>query len=347
MERRIALESEREIVERLLGLLSRGWRCGSLGPGDDAACLGAGWERLLLKIDGGSVEQNLAPWMSLRDLGWVAAVSAISDLAAKAAKPLALAISVGLPPGWGAVEAEEIVGGAAEAAEAHGAWLSGGDTNASPRGGGWVDVAAVGVAAPEWGPVPRRGRPGDLVYTTLGRYGLMGMLWRLLEEGDAWRRWASRLPEAFGEARRPLARLGFADLASRLPRGCIGGSIDVSDGFAVSLYLLSRASGAPIVLERLPEPHPAARVFSGEEAASLEELILYGGQEYEVVFTVEPGCAGRVEGEAEGLGLPVERVGRLAPGEEAPGVYYRGVRLQARGWDNILEARGCREGRGV
>ncbi len=329
--------SEAELVSRLVGLLARRWRCPSLGPGDDAACVSPRHPGLLLKVDGGSVEQNLAPWMSPRDLGWLMVAEAASDLAAKAAAPLAFAVSVGVPRGWGAGDVVELVEGAAEAAEAHGAWLSGGDTNASPGGGGWVDVAAVGAALPMWGPLPRGGGPGMLVYTTVGRYGLMGMLWHSLYTGS-WRRLVEREGEAVREASRPVARLGFARLAARLPRGCLGGSVDVSDGLARSLHLLAEAAGARLLLERLPSPHPASERYAAETGAGLENLILYGGQELEIVFTVDPACEEEMLRAAALEGLQVERIGRL--GEGGPGVYYRGRSLEPRGWDNLQPPHG-------
>lgn len=324
---------EHRAVERLIELLSKGWRCPSLGPGDDAACTGPGHPRLLVKIDGGGIESNLAPWMSLGDLGWLQVASAASDLAAKAARPLAFVLSLGLEPERSIRDLEEIAEGAAEAARAHGAWLAGGDLNSCRgRGCGWVDVAAVGLAPGE--PVPRRPRPGDLVYATTGRLGLGGLVFHSLAEGS-WRSAAARYPRAFRVMARPLARLGFVELASRLPRGCITGSTDTSDGLAYSLWLLSRSAGAPLEVLEAPVEEEALR-YAEEKGLDPLSLALYGGQELEIVFTVRPRCSRLAEEEAEALGLQVARVGRILGETGGPLLLHKGRSLEPRGWDNFL-----------
>lgn len=326
---------ERRVVEEILRLLSPRWRCPSLGPGDDAACLGPGGiERLLLKIDGGAVESSWAPWMTGYELGWTWVAAAASDLAAKAARPLGFVLSIGLSPGEEESVLLDIVRGAADSAEAHGAWLLGGDTNSSPRGRGWVDVAAVGEALPAWGPLGRRPRRGDAVATTVGRYGL-GWLARLLLEG---RLRGERRREAAVEALRrggytkPLARLGFARAAAELPPGCLTGGIDVSDGLADSLRLLAEAAGAAVLLDRAPSLSPSAAAVLGEAGP---EAALYGGQEYEVVFTARPDCLQEVLEALRREGVEAEPIGWVVEGPRgAVGLRGRGW-LPVAGWDGF------------
>jgi len=324
---------EKRLLERIVGeLLAPHWRCPSLGPGDDAACASPTAPRLLVKIDGGSVAGSLAPWMSPADLGWQWVAAAASDLAAKAARPLAFVVSLGAPPEWGVEDLLGLLRGAGEAAEAHGAWLAGGDTNSAPGGGGWVDVAAVGLAAPSWGPVGLAPRPGDLVYATTGRHGLgwlaLEALRRpgLLEDASVRR--------ALVEWSRPLARLGFATAASWLPRGCVTAATDTSDGLGDALARLSRAAGVGVELEALPPLHPVAEAVAVDPALAA----LMGGQEYEVVFTVSPGCQEAVEGALEAAGLEASRLGVLGDGLPAGWARLGGRRLRLAGWDQFLGA---------
>ena len=329
---RLADIGEHRTAELLAELLQGMWRCPSLAPGDDASCAGPGSPHLLVKIDGGSIASNIAPWMSLRDLGWLQVAAAASDLAAKAAQPLVFLVSLGLAPETLLEELEELVSGVAEAARAHGGWLAGGDLNSCHgQGCGWVDVAAVGVARAA--PVPRQPRRGDLVYTTAGRLGLGGLVFHSLAAGT-WREDMESYPRAFMDMSRPIARLGFVELAERLPRGCLTGSVDTSDGLAYSLWLLSRAAGAAVEVENAPVEREALD-YASDRGLDPLELALYGGQEFEIVFTVKPGCASIVEEEAGKAGLRIARMGRVLdmPG---PRLLHRGRTLEPRGWNNFL-----------
>ncbi|ABM80646.1 thiamine-phosphate kinase [Hyperthermus butylicus] len=316
---------EHEAVKRLIEeILAGQWRCPSLGPGDDAACVGGGFQNLILKIDGGSLASLWAPWMEPADIGWQAVAAAASDLVAKGAKPLAFAVSLGLDPGEDIETLKGIVRGAAEAAQAHGAWLLGGDTN-SCSNCGWIDVAAVGLAEK---PVGLQASPGDTVYVTTGRIGLAGLVLDSLAKGR-WREAMEAYPRAFSEFARPRARLEFVELAGT---GCITAATDSSDGLAYSLGKIAEAAHALVELENIPV-EPEALRYAEEYGVDPLELALYGGQEYEVIFAVRGGCEKLVEERAATLGLAVARIGRLREGPQ--GITYRGRTLSVRGWDNF------------
>jgi thiamine-monophosphate kinase len=323
---------EHEVVKAVALMLRDYWECESLSLGDDAACAGSEgfWDQVVVKIDGGSIASNMAPWMSLYDLGWVMVTGAISDVVAKAAAPVTVQVSVGVPSSMRADKLLALIRGARDSALAHQAWLSGGDTNSSRDG--WVDVAVVGLALPRWGPLPRRPSAGDAVYTTVGRYGLMGALLHSLKTG-VWESLYKAYKSVFVEASRPYARLGFAHLAARVVEGCISGSVDVSDGLAYSLHLLAENARASLVVFEPPRPHSFAELYSAESGAKLEDLVFYGGQEYEVVFTVKPECKNIVEEEARRLGLEVQEIGRIVEG--TPQVKYKNRQLEPIGWDNF------------
>jgi len=324
---------EKQVLKRLEKLLSMQWLCTSLSPGDDAVCAGEGHEDLLVKIDGGSVASSLAPWMSYADLGWQWVTATASDLVAKAAKPLVFLVSVGLSPEEPEEHLYEIVKGAMEAARRHGAWLGGGDTNGS-YGAGWVDVAGIGKAVRL--PLPgRRARPSDQVYVTTGRLGLSGIALHSLLHGN-WAEAKKSFPEAFSEFTRPLARLGFLELYRALGHECVTASLDISDGLAETLYQLSEATGRVIVLDNLPEISIAAE-YARLYRISYSELLLYGGQEYELVFTVSPECKDNVETVSRQVGLEITRIGHVTRIEDV-GVKLGNRIVERRGWDNFARA---------
>lgn len=293
---------ERGFTRLASKLLSRRWLCKRLPPGDDASCIELGPGTLIVKIDGGSVERMRLPWMTWGDVGWKSVVATASDIIAKGGRPLAFLLSIGLPPETRVEDALSIVEGAYEAAERIGAWLAGGDTNASREA--WVDVAGVGVAIRE--PIGVNARPGDLVYTTVGRYGLTGLAFRILaEEGGEG---IESYPEALRATRRPEPRLGFLELVEKLP-GCITWASDVSDGFCATLKRLEELTGYTVILERLPSLHREALEYAGDKGVSIEELLVRGGEEYEIVFSVKRSCETMLNRAADAAGITIERIG--------------------------------------
>ncbi len=309
---------ERKVVARLSAIYSAEYPADCpLEPGDDAGCVRLGDSYLLLNVDGYSIASSKLPWMSWGDLGWKSVVAAISDLVAKGARPLAAASSLGLNPERPLQVVEDMVRGMVEACSSHNLAYLGGDLNSGREE--WVDVAAVGITST---PLPRGGaKPGDLIYTT-GTYGLTGAAFHIYSSGSRPDEWKS----IYKATTRPEAPLEFLDLVKRLGP-LIHAAADVSDGLAETLYLLAEASNISIELSSVPL-HPEAEEYASASGADPEELALYGGEEYNVVFIVDPSAAE----ELEGLGW-VHRIGAVRRG--GPAVVRNGRVVERRGWDQF------------
>jgi thiamine-monophosphate kinase len=157
-------------------------------------------------------------WLAWRELGFRAAAVNVSDLAASAARPLALLVTLAAPPDATVEDVVELYKGIAAA----GVPVRGGDTTRADAV--VVSVTAIGRSAR----VPGRAgaRPGNAVVVT-GALGAAGA--------------------AFREGRyvRPPLRveegLQLGEVATAM--------IDVSDGLAVDAGHLARRSGCRLVLE--------------------------------------------------------------------------------------------------
>ena len=69
--------------------------------------------------------------------------------------------------------------------------------------------------------------------------------------------------------------------------GAATSSMDSSDGLAISLYDLYRSSRVGFRVVNLPVTPETSR-FAEIHGINPDQLALYGGEEYELVFTVDP-----------------------------------------------------------
>jgi thiamine-monophosphate kinase len=213
-------------------------------------------------VEGVHFRFDLLGW---RELGARAAAVNVSDLAASGAGPLALLVSLGLPPATELDDVLELYAGLNE----HGVPVRGGDTTRADCVA--LSVTALGRADR----IPGRAgaRPGDAIVVT-GPLGAAGAAFR-----------AGRLapvPDRVEEGKR-LARVATAML-------------DISDGLAPDAAHIATRSGVrlAIELERVPLA-PGAKV---DDLGFGEDYELLAATPDPLGFTV----IGRVEG-GEGVEL--------------------------------------------
>lgn len=286
-----------------------------IGPGDDAAVLEGGW---VLSTDLSVEDVHFRrSWLSDEEIGYRAAAAALSDLAAMAATPVGLLLSLAAPRD-GSVDVVAIDRGARRLATEFGAAIIGGDLSRSP-GPLVVDVVVVGRA--EW-PIRRDGaEPMDEVWVT-GSLGASASAVRLWESGGEP---GPALREAFAV---PVPRVEEA--CCLVEHGVVDALIDISDGLVGDLGHLAAGAGVRIDLDTTLVPlAPAALEAGGREAAL--EAALYGGEDYELCFVTDPGAVD-VEYFSSRHGIRVTRVGTVTEG--------RGVWLHAPGTAPIEAPRG-------
>jgi thiamine-monophosphate kinase len=196
-----------------------------------------------------------------RVLGRKAAGRALSDLAATAARPVALLLTIAAPPEERASRLRSAIEGVDEKAREHGAELVGGDLSSTP-GPLSLSVTALGsFAGRRRAPGRDRARAGELVLLT----GAVG---------------GSRL----GRHLEPRPRF---DAAEFLSAHGARASMDVSDGLALDLARMAEASGVRIDVERVPI-HPDARRAARASGRSAREHALGDGEDYELLATLSP-----------------------------------------------------------
>jgi len=321
------------LIGRLLARVPAG---GGLlvGAGDDAAVLELTPGSALVATCDGQVENVhfLRGGTPPRALGHRALAVNLSDVAAMGGRPRWALVALTLPPDLEVAWLDELYDGMAALAERHGVGVVGGNV-ARTAGPIVVDVTLLGEVRPGERLTRAGARPGDAVFVT-GAPGESAAGLRLLLEPERQRSVPHRDVERLLERHRaPAPRV---DEGQRLARsGLATAAIDVSDGLAADLgHLLAASSvGATLDEAALPVSSPLRRLAAATGIDPIE-LILHGGEDYELLFTCEAGGAERVGGE---LGLPATRIGTI---DREPGLRLRGrggvVRpLAARGHDHF------------
>jgi thiamine-monophosphate kinase len=276
----IAEVGERELINRIMRHLT-------LMPGmpvpnwDDVNAISLGDGRaVILKTDMLVWKTDIPKGMTPFQAGRKAVVMNFSDLGSKGVQPLAFLAALGAPSTTPVDWVEEIAKGFEAGAREYGGYMVGGDTNEA------CDIIISGMAyglAEERRLVLRgTSKPGDMLATT-GGFGNTTAAFKILLDGvDAPKALRDRLVESIYM---PRARVpaGVALAAS----GTATSSMDSSDGLAVSLHDLQRSSGNGFRLTNAALTRDAeafAELYGLDRAA----LALYGGEEYELVFTVKP-----------------------------------------------------------
>ncbi|MEO1574839.1 MAG: thiamine-phosphate kinase, partial [Pseudomonadota bacterium] len=269
----------------------------TLGIGDDAACVTAGDTALAVCVDALVEGVHFPAGTPARAIGHRAVAVNLSDLAACGATPLWLTLALAMPRAdtrWLA----DFRAGFFELANAHGASLIGGDTVRGPL---QVTVQAIGRVHER--PLRRDGgHAGDDVYVS-GPVGDAAGGLRYVARDDLNHPLTARFLY-------PTPRVSLGTALVPWATACI----DVSDGLAVDLERLARASGGGAVLDldALPLSDTLRATFKAEEA---QYLALNGGDDYELCFAVPRQDRERFDGWCHEHGHRVYRIGRLDDGD--------------------------------
>lgn len=279
-----------------------------VGPGDDAAVLSAPDGRYVVTTDTmvHGPDFRLA-WSSPHDLGWKAAATNLSDVAAMGARPTALVVALVAPPETPVELLEGLADGLRDActALAPGCGVVGGDLSVSET----LVIAVTAFGDLEGRDVVLRSgaRPGDTVAVSgnlgLAAEGLALLFERALDEAGA--------PDADRAAalRREFPAALEAQLTPRPPladgvAAAVAGAtamLDLSDGLALDARRLAEASGVAVDLER-SAIGSAAALAGGEDHALLATfpagVALPGG--FRRIGVVREGSGLRVDGREYG-----------------------------------------------
>ncbi|MGA2120477.1 MAG: thiamine-phosphate kinase [Methanoregula sp.] len=285
---------DRELLNVVMGIVGRE-NCL-----DDCAVFPCGEQVMVATTDMLHRTTDFVPGMTDWQAGWMSAAVTLSDIASMGAVPKYLLIAVGLDD-WKSLAG--VMQGAKDCCTRYGAEIIGGDIDRH----GELTVVTTGLGLVDRQNLVRRtgARPGDLVCIT----GTPG-------QAQAWLDGYHQYKKALFE---PQPRVEEGQILGKAGASAM---MDDSDGIALSLYDLMSVNGCGFTLDssRLPLP-------TGIPAAQARELALYGGGDYELIFTIPPR-------KFPVAGVPSTEIGMVVP---EISVTVDGQPLQKRGYQHTWE----------
>ena len=291
---------EFELIRRYF---ERPVRRSPLGVGDDCALLAPQPGMQLAVSSDMLVEgRHFLSTVDPRRLGHKALAVNLSDLAACGARPLAFSLSLALPQA-DAAWLEPFAQGLFALAEAHDCELVGGDTTRGPL---CISITVFGEVPAGQALLRSGARAGDDVWVsgTLGDARLALEIFRGRVQAPA---------EVFELARTRMEQPEPRVALGQALRGIATSAVDISDGLLGDLAHILRRSGVGASVDAASAAGllAAARAGYAVTAPQRLDLVLAGGDDYELAFTAPAAARSAVEEAGAQTGTPVTRIGRI------------------------------------
>jgi thiamine-monophosphate kinase len=283
-----------------------------VGPGDDAAAIEPVRGALEVvttdaQVEGVHFDRRFVPPEAI---GHRALAVNLSDLAAMGARPRAALLSLALPDSLEIEAFDRIVDGLLALAGRYGVALIGGNITRTP-GPLVLDVTAIGTVNRRKILTRTGARPGDEVYVT-GTLGEAACGLLRLRDAVNGSNGAGTVEEEQERAAwylkpDPRIRAGVLLGGNRAATSCM----DLSDGLADGVRQIAQASSVGIALDAAAIPITAeSRKWLSRTDRDPVDLVLRGGDDFELIFTSRPRQAGRLRHVRGKLGdLPITRIG--------------------------------------
>ncbi|MCM3520395.1 thiamine-phosphate kinase [Curtobacterium sp. P97] len=301
---------ELAVLDRIVRRLPAG--APDVGPGDDCAVVAAPDGRFVVTTDMMVHGPDFRwAWSSPADVGWKAAATNLSDVAAMGATPSGLVIALAAPQETPVAVLESFADGVRAAVDelCPGCGVVGGDLSTSAVF--TVSVTAFGDLGGRAPVLRSSARPGDVLAVSgeLGR-AARGLA-RLFRDGvDAHGEPSRSATVASGadtdpdvdRQRRPVPPIADGPLAATAGATAM---LDLSDGLAIDAGRLARASRVTLDLD-------------ADGVAGADDLALHGGEDHGLLATFPPGVT--LPGGFRRIGAVVARGGAdlVRGGEPVP-----------------------------
>jgi thiamine-monophosphate kinase len=268
---------------------------------EDVEVFKIGKSNCVSKVDTLVESTDIPHGMNLKDAVRKSVAASVSDFASKGVKLQYGMVSLTIPKTFSKSKIKDLAVGLGRAAKEFKVKIVGGDTNE-----GKELVIQVSLFGTTKKIIPRKGAKVKDVIVTTGPFGYTAAgLKIILERKKANNKFSKK---AKNSVFRPSPRLDFGITNSKF----FSSSMDSSDGLSTTLHEMSRQSKKPL------------------------NLIFNGGEEYEIIFTVNPANLSKIKKNAKSQKIPLFEIGFVKNGV---GVMYKTgtktIRIKNKGWQHF------------
>ncbi len=295
------------------------------GVGDDCAVVDIAGETWYFSTDAAIESVHFSRDIAtLYDIGWKSAAAALSDIAAMGGIPRFVLVSMAIPDDMKLPDVELLYSGITDIVQLMQAVIIGGDTTRSPNGL-FLDFSVIGTNGQGRSLLRSGCQPGDLIAVTGYPGDSAGGLLALQNNITA--------PELCQAHLHPMPRCAESQWLSQ-QRG-VHAMIDLSDGLLQDCGHLSQASNLGFHIEASVLPVSTyLKNYADELKIEPIDLVMTGGEAYELIFTISPGSAGKIQRQFEALfNLPLTIFGKTT--KSWSGVKVNGVIPEKTGYDHF------------
>jgi len=294
---------------------------------EDVELFKIGKKHIIVKVDTLVESTDLPPEMELVDAARKSIVSCVSDFAAKGVRPIFGIVSLTIPKKLSRSNIESLAKGFQRAAREFELKILGGDTNEGKEL--VINFSLFGISEKI---VNRKGAKANHVIITSGPFGYSAAgLSILLKNKKSSRKFGSKAKNAVFK---PNCRLMFG----LKNKNYFSSSMDSSDGLSTTLNEMSNQSKKKFVITKMPSENDVFD-FASSSKLNANDLILNGGEEYEIVATVNASNLPKIKKYAKKHKMKLYEIGYVTKGK---GVFHKKngklIKIKDEGWQHLQKS---------
>ena len=291
---------------------------------EDVEYFKIGKKYFVLKIDTLVESTDMPKNVGLQYIARKSIISCISDFAAKGIKPIFGIVSVVLPRKLSKKKIEDLALGFGKASKEFGIKILGGDTNEGKEIS--ISFTLFGITNKI---IKRKGAKLNDIIISSGPFGYSSAGLSILQK-------KKKYSQSFGiKAKKAVLNPNSRLMFGLKNKNYFSSSMDSSDGLSTTLEELARQSKRKFIITNVPAK---ADIFDFAAANRLDamNLIFNGGEEYEIIATVNPSNLTKIKKYAKIHHIQLYEIGYVTKGN---GVYLqkngRFMKIKDKGWHHF------------